>query len=121
MNEVIGFCGLACSSCPIYLAGKETDPKQKEKMILDIIQICKESYGIDYRNEDITDCSGCAKSSAKMFSSCKDCNIRKCVLYKEIDNCAYCNDYPCENLSLMFKSEPAAKERLDAIREALFL
>ena len=121
MHEVIAFCGLACSSCPIYSAGRETDPSLKEKMIFDIIKICKESYGVDYGFEDITGCDGCTLASEKMFSSCKECNIRKCVLYKEIDNCAYCTDYPCENLSLMFKSEPSAKMRLDAIREELFL
>ena len=89
-------------------------------MKLDIIRLCKESYNIDYKIEDITDCNGCTRSSEKMFSSCINCNIRKCVLYKEIDNCAYCRDYPCDNLTSIFKEDPAAKERLDIIRDKIF-
>jgi hypothetical protein len=48
-----------------------------------------------------------------------DCQIRICAIEKGIENCAYCDDYPCEALEKLFATDPGARERLDAIRAAL--
>ncbi len=108
-----------CQSCPIYLAARETDKTKKEKMINYIIEMCKTHYGVDYKYEDINECDGCKSQSGRLFFGCKDCKIRECAVEKGIDNCAYCEDYACEELLEMFKNDPGAKTRLDAIRNSI--
>jgi hypothetical protein len=119
MNEVISYCGLLCKSCPIYLATREKNELKKKELIFEIIRACKAHYGIEYRYEDINDCDGCISNSEKLFIGCSDCKIRKCASQKEIENCAYCNDYPCDNLNDMLNSEPEARKRLDGVRSYL--
>lgn len=119
MNNSISYCGLVCDSCPIYLATRETDEAKKEKMIYDIIDMCKMHYGIDYKFEDINDCDGCKSTSDRLFFGCKDCKIRSCAIVKGVENCAYCEEYTCDNLVEIFKTDPGAKTRLDLIRYSL--
>jgi hypothetical protein len=119
MNEIISCCGLICRTCPIYLASVETDVKIKEKMIRDIIEACKLHYGTEYKYEEINDCDGCKSGSGRLFFGCKDCRIRECVNKKEIDNCAYCKEYPCSKLLNFFKLDEEAKTRLEEIRSNL--
>ncbi len=66
---MISYCGLICQTCPIYLASKETDKKRKEKIIYEIIDKCKELYGLEYKFEDINDCDGC-KSDRREIILC---------------------------------------------------
>ena len=115
MNETISFCGLVCQGCPIFLATREVDKTKKDKMIYDIINMCKEHYGIEYKYEDINDCDGCKSESGRIFSSCKNCKIRECAIERGLDNCAYCDKYECDKLSEIFNTDPNTKVRLDAI------
>ncbi len=119
MNEILAYCGLTCHTCPIYLAGKEPDKVKKDQIVSEIIRVCKQEYNIDYTPEDITDCDGCTSTTGVTFSSCKNCKIRKCAVEKGFANCAYCNDYACDDLLSLFKSDPGAKTRLDQIRNNL--
>ena len=119
MNEIISYCGLNCQTCPIYLATRETDKKRKEETIYKIIDKCKELYGLDYKFEDINDCDGCKSESGRLFFVCSYCEIRKCAIEKKVENCAYCNEYACDNLTSLFKTDPSAKVRLDGIRSTL--
>ena len=119
MNEIISYCGLICENCPIYLATREADKKKKENIVYEIISKCKTYYGIDYKFEDINDCDGCKSVSGRLFFACNNCKIKKCAIEKGIDNCAYCNEYACEELLATFSTEPDAKARLDIIRNSL--
>ena len=119
MDAILSYCGLICQSCPIYLAGRETDTVKKEKMVADIISVCKEVYNVTYSHADITPCDGCMSQTGIIFSSCKNCRIKKCAIEKGLANCAYCDDYVCDNLLELFKSDPAARTRLDEIRSSL--
>jgi len=119
MNDKISYCGLVCESCPIFLATRETDKTKKDKMIYDIIGMCKVNYGIDYKYEDINDCDGCKSGSGRLFFGCKDCNIRSCAIEKGVDNCAHCEEYSCDSLLEIFNTDSGAKIRLDLIRNSL--
>jgi hypothetical protein len=119
MIATISYCGLLCQSCPIYLATRETDLSKKQKLISEIIRACKEHYGIEYKYEDINDCDGCTSDIGRLFIGCKDCKIRTCAVQKGIENCAHCDDYPCDELNKTFEAGSGAKERLDTIRISL--
>jgi len=119
MNEIIAYCGLICHSCPIYLATREQDPKKKSEMRAEIAKQIYEVYKEKMKAEDVTDCDGCKTETGRLFSGCKNCQIRKCGSQKDVENCAHCNEYPCEELEKLFTTYPDAKERLDVIRSGL--
>jgi len=119
MDEIIAFCGLLCQNCQIYLATREVNKTIKDKLIFEIINICKEHYRIDYKYEDINDCDGCTSENDKLFFGCAKCKIRKCAIEKGIKNCAYCEEYSCDELLNVFKSDPSAKTRLDLVRSTM--
>jgi hypothetical protein len=119
MNEMIAYCGLDCFPCPIYLVTREKDEKKKEEMKIGIIHECQKRYGIELKLEDVTDCDGCRTEGGRLFSGCKECPIRNCAGDKSVENCAYCEDYPCEKLEKFFVKDPEAKERLVQIRRKL--
>ena len=119
MIEEVSYCGLDCKTCPIYLASRENDETKKGEMIYEIILACKKHYGNDYKYEDINECDGCKSESGRLFFGCSDCKIRKCAGEREIENCANCEEYACENLIELFKSDPSVKIRLDRVRATL--
>jgi hypothetical protein len=113
---MIAYCGLDCLSCPIFLATEEQDrEKQKEKRE-EILRLINEHYGLELKLEDITDCDGCMADPGRLFSACKDCPIRRCAIDKELESCAYCDEYVCQTLEEFFSKEPHAKKNLDKIR-----
>jgi hypothetical protein len=116
MNEIIAYCGLFCHTCPIYLATREPNKIEQNRMRIEIIRRCKEQYGIEYKLEDITDCDGCITDSERLFIASKKCPVRNCAKQKGLINCAYCGDYVCETLNKFFRTDPDAKKRLDEIR-----
>lgn len=116
MGEMIAYCGLVCQTCPIYLATRVESQEEREKMRVEIAQLCREQYGMAYEPKDITDCDGCRTNEGRLFSACKDCAIRKCARQRGLESCASCDEYVCERLEAFFASEPAAKKRLDEMR-----
>lgn len=118
MNKLIAYCGLDCLSCPIYLVTREQDKEKQKDKRKKILQLIKEHYGIELKLEDITDCDGCMADKGRLFSTCKDCPIRKCATDKELESCAYCEDYICKVLEEFFAKEPDARKRLDEIRNS---
>lgn len=108
MEKMIAYCGLACHDCGAYIATmNDDDAKRKE-----VAELWSKEYGGDVKAEDI-DCTGCLSVSENVYQYCKTCEIRKCGMSKEIDNCAFCNDYACDKLLDFFKMVPDAKKRLD--------
>lgn len=112
MDKIIAYCGLNCSECPAYLATQKDDYEEIKK-------IAKEWSNelMSFKPEDIY-CDGC-NMEGRIFSWCGECDIRICCRDKQIENCAYCEDYYCDYLKKPFENDPSAKERLDEIRENL--
>ncbi len=119
MPEIVAYCGLTCQTCPIYLATRQKNKKEQERMRAEIVKQCQEHYGITYKPEDITGCTGCKTEGGMLFSASRNCLIRKCARRKRLENCASCAEYACEKLTAFFKTDPAAGKRLDAIRNSI--
>lgn len=117
INENVAYCGLICSTCPIYQATRIEDLQEKEKMRLNIARLCREEYGLNYDLNDITDCDGCRTENKRLFAACKDCKIRLCAREKGYQNCAFCPEYVCTFLREFYDKDPSAKINLDRIRE----
>ena len=114
---MIAYCGLACENCPIHLASLEQDKSRQQTTRESIAEQCSKHYGMNLQTEDITDCDGCRANTGRLFTGCLNCEIRKCANYKNIENCAYCNDYACEKLKKHFSLDPGAQTRLEEIRQ----
>ena len=65
------------------------------------------------RLEDV-DCDGCT-AGGRLHSFCQVCDVRKCGLQREIENCAYCDEFICEKLEKLWKSfQTVSAERAKA-------
>ena len=114
MKRIVGYCGIVCSECPVFIANEKNDDQEREKVAL----IFTQQYGKEYRRDDIN-CEGCITDNLRIFNYCKTCGIRKCGKERNVKNCAYCVDYPCENLSELFSQCSEARIVLDEIRDEL--
>ncbi len=113
-EEMIGYCGIDCTSCDAFIATQANDSALREKTAK---KWSKEFNYPGLRPEDIS-CNGCL-SNGPLFSHCHDCEIRKCAMEKGVKNCAYCSDYPCEKLQKFHERVPSAKATLDGLRYSL--
>ena len=116
MESTIAFCGLDCSSCPIHLATLEKDFDAKAKMRIEIAAMLANIYHTTPKPEIICDCDGCKIIDGKLFTGCASCEIRKCAIDNNLENCAYCNNYACDKLNRHFVIDQEAKARLEEIR-----
>jgi hypothetical protein len=113
-GDMIAFCGLDCSVCGAYLATiNEDDNKRAEVAAAWSIE-----YNTDLKAEEIY-CEGCRPGGKVYFGYCSVCKIRKCGTSRGIQNCAYCDDYPCSLLADFLSKVPEAKSNLETIRAGL--
>jgi len=95
--EMIAMCGLVCNDCIAFVATQKNDDKLRERVV--------EAWSTEkerLRLEDV-DCDGC-KSEGRLYIFCEVCNVRKCGLQRGIENCGYCNEFPCEKLEKLWGS-----------------
>ena len=93
-KELMAPCGLYCGACGIYIATRDGNEKLKTAL--------GNLYGT---KPEETECYGCmqAEPHKKLYSFCKDCNMRQCVQSKGYYSCHQCGDWPCsmvENFGL---------------------
>jgi hypothetical protein len=111
MDKMIGYCGIVCSDCPVFLAARKSDNTERKR----VAKLFTKEYGRTYKPEDI-DCEGCLSNSQHVFAYCALCEIRKCGRGSKIKNCADSIEYPCGKLRELFGKYPKAKNTLDEIR-----
>ena len=114
MERIVAYCGIVCSDCPVYIATQKDEHAERER----VAALFTKQYGRKYEPEDIN-CDGCISDSPRLFHYCGACEWRKCARDRNIKNCAYCSEYPCESLSRLFKEYSKAKETLDEIKREL--
>lgn len=115
MKRTTGICGLSCITCPIYIATQRDDDQERKKIA--------EQWSTDefpLEQKDIN-CGGCLVDKEKLSKFNKACEVRACGFDKNIENCAYCDEYPCERLTKLWKMFDASEARatLDKIRKNL--
>lgn len=114
MNEMIAYCGLLCHECGAFIATMADDNEKRAE----VARQWTKDYHKDFKPEDIN-CFGCRAEGVQVFGYCQICKIRACGRERGVVNCAYCNDYPCDQLTEFFQMVPANKNRLDEIRSQL--
>jgi len=95
MNE-IGFCGDNCYSCPRYVATIENDIEKLKEASLMWKRV---GWRDSILSTDEIKCGGC-----KTVTWCRYNEIRECARNKSLNNCGECNQYPCQDLILVFEN-----------------
>ena len=112
MSEMVACCGLLCSTCPTFLATRNDDDGARRRTAA----YYHETYGFDLQPEDIN-CEGCLSTGSKLIGYCQTCKIRQCCQEKGLDNCAVCDQQPCEKLTQFHEFSPDAKKSFDRLRQ----
>ena len=111
MARMIAFCGLDCSECEAYLATQADDDRQRAETA----KAWSARYNAEIKPEQIN-CDGCRSDGRKFFYCATMCELRQCGLNKGVDNCAGCDEYPCQKLEAFFQAAPEARVALDGLR-----
>lgn len=114
MSRVIAYCGLVCTDCPTYLATQANDDNARGKTV----ELYAKKFGLQLKLEDIN-CDGCHSEGGRLIGYCQSCEIRKCCRAKALENCAFCEEQPCENLNTFHKFSPDAKACFDALMKEI--
>jgi hypothetical protein len=110
--EMIAACGLVCTTCPAYVAGRTADRELQEKTAA----AWSAAYGIEVKPEDVA-CDGCQSAGPRLFSHCTVCDVRMCTHGKGYATCAECDEYnDCKTINGFFGFCPEAKPALDSLR-----
>jgi hypothetical protein len=111
MQEMVAYCGIVCTECPAYKATRANDNKARAK----IAEEWSKEYQHPFKAEDIN-CNGCLAVGDVHVGYCNVCEIRRCGSDRDVPNCAYCVDYPCDKLSNFHVRVGEAKAKLESIR-----
>jgi hypothetical protein len=113
MDKMVAYCGIVCTECPAFIATqKNDDAKRKETA-----EAWSKQYKMDIKPQDIN-CDGCKSEGKRLIGYCNVCFMRKCAQGKQIENCAYCDEYACEKLTKFLAMAPHAKASLEEIRKS---
>ena len=96
MKYVLGYCGVECSKCPAYIATINNDNELRRRYATEQ----SEFYGIEILSERIN-CVGCLEDGEHL-GYCSMCEIRRCCRERELETCAECNEYVCEELGKVY-------------------
>jgi len=110
MEKQIACCGLNCAACDAQIATVSNNDELRNQTA----EKWRAHFSPDITPEMIN-CTGCMESGAK-FSHCNNCEIRNCVLSKEYQTCAVCDQMEsCEILSRILQYVPEALENLRSL------
>ena len=98
---MIAYCGLDCSKCEGYLATQANDDDKRAETA----KQWSAMYHADIKPEQIN-CDGCRSEGIKFFYCSNICELRKCCIEKELENCAACDMYACDKLEDFLKLLP---------------
>jgi hypothetical protein len=114
MSRMIAYFGLVCSTCPTFLATRNDDDVAREKTAA----LYAKKFGFDLKPEEIN-CDGCKSVGGKLIGFCQACEIRRCCRGRGLDNCAFCQEQPCENLVKFHQFSADAKACFEALKEGI--
>ncbi len=110
MTQMIAFCGLNCTLCPMYIATQNDDDAARAEAAT----MLEKAYGLKFKPEEIN-CDGCHTKNGRLLGYCNTCKIRACGMDKGIDNCTQCKVQPCDDLAGFHKLSSNAKSAFEVI------
>jgi hypothetical protein len=113
-EKQIAYCGLICTDCAAYIATQNDDDDMRKETAA----TWSKEYNVDIKPEDIN-CDGCIIGTDRVVGHAHVCTVRKCGQEKGVINCAYCEDYICDELGKYFEMAQVMKANLEEIRKGL--
>jgi hypothetical protein len=113
-DRMVAYCGLTCTDCDAYKATQAEDMDALERMAKE----ATEQLGEEMTLADAM-CDGCRSLTGRRIAYCHQCVIRLCAVQKHIENCAHCEEYPCEKVEGFSKPGSPHRETLDGIWASL--
>ena len=104
---------MICTDCPTYIATQNDDDEMRKETAA----TWSKEYNVDIKPEAIN-CAGCLAESP-VFHHCTVCGVRLCGREKGVINCAYCEEYVCDELNKYFEMAPMMKANLEEVRKGL--
>lgn len=93
MTEMIGYCGYSCHLC----AARSDDPAVRQKLV----DGWRKIFGHEHYTAENVKCDGCP-TDGKVAD--QKCEARPCAKQKGIENCAYCDEFPCDKMRHLMAS-----------------
>ncbi len=114
--SALGFCGLNCEECPVFIATARNDDALRQKTAREWSRLYTRYLKRNLRTEEMN-CGGC-RSERGLFTCSRDCPIRMCCQERELATCADCDEYTkCDILNGFFTfHHQNAKDNLERIR-----
>ena len=106
MKKMLARCGYRCDLC----AARSDDPVLRQRLV----EGWRKYLGHEMYTVENVRCDGC-RNDGRLAD--KSCPVRPCAIEKGVDNCAYCDEYPCDELEGLICSREKFVERLGAIPE----
>jgi len=103
MERMIGICGLSCITCPIYIETQKDDDQERKKITA---QWSTDEFTLGPKD---INCEGCLIEEEKLSKFAKACEVRDCGFEKNFENCAHCDEYPCEKLNKLWQMFDASE------------
>jgi Protein of unknown function (DUF3795) len=112
-EELVGACGLLCSECEAFLATQANDGGEIEAIAVKWSTM----FGATIRADSVW-CDGCMSDGYHKCGHTAECEIRACVVGRELKTCADCTHYACDRLETFLDgtADTGARERLDSMR-----
>ena len=114
MDQMVGYCGICCDECKVFLASRRDDNQLREELSA----LWKRDFDQQIPAAEFT-CDGCLSAGDHLFEYCRECEIRKCARESGVTSCAYCGQYPCRTLDGFLREASESQERLNRIKSAL--
>lgn len=113
-TKTLAMCGLDCAACPAFIAYRTNDQALRVKTAAE----WSKAFKVELAPEAIN-CVSCLKTKGVLFDHCGKCEIRKCGLARNMNNCALCSEYSsCEKIGKFIAGAPPAKANLEEVRRA---
>ena len=91
MDPIISLCGMRCDLCIAYKPNVEAHPENQQLLS----DGWHKYFGFRIPPEEII-CEGCFLNTNETLD--KTCQVRPCVIERNIPNCAACEEYICKKL-----------------------
>lgn len=114
---MLGYCGLDCESCPIFVATVNNDEQLRQETLEDWSKLYSDYLGKACLTLKDMNCKGCRQED-NIFVGCLNCQIRRCCGERKFVTCADCENFETCDVLNGFYSVPlhrSAKDNLDRI------
>lgn len=108
MDKMIGYCGIDCSRCDVYIATINDDDELRAKTAEKWSELNRVTI-----TPDMLNCVGCRCDGVKTYYCSDMCEIRKCAEAREYDSCGSCGEaVSCKKLAMIITDNEEARKNV---------